>query len=433
MNDEMADRISSLLKQIRLLKNKYDELAAVTGEDFNVFSILGVETDEVRTHSAFLADLLNPQGSHRQGAAFLKLFLEMEHKNFEPDEYKNLETFQVRKEASTDQGRIDILLEKEKVACIVIENKIYAEDQVSQLNRYYQYAKKRFSDSQIKLIYLTLDGSSPDEKSLKAVNGHGSDLSMDDVILMSYREHIINWLEECMKLQEVQRISPIREIVFQYRDLLNELTGQPANRRYSMELKDILIEHKNYELITDLEQAILEFKVYVQLKFWEELEKQILALPGIGKHKEQDKYPSKEYIRDFYLKSRDRYVVQTFYLKSVNWNQYDIALQTATEPYGNPEPDYIYFGFILFENGTQVNYCLDKRFDELKDKLGNGFIRDNNKWLVWKWPEQDIGFPVVYPNPMVDDLLNNNKREEVVKELVSEIADAVTRLKENLE
>ena len=125
MKDEMADRISSLLKQIRLLKNKYEELAAVTGEDFNVFSILGVDTDEVRTHSAFLADLLNPQGSHRQGTAFLKLFLEMEHKNFEPDEYKNLETFQVRKEASTDQGRIDILLEKEKVACIVIENKIY--------------------------------------------------------------------------------------------------------------------------------------------------------------------------------------------------------------------------------------------------------------------------------------------------------------------
>ena len=179
---------------------------------------------------------------------------------------------------------------------------------------------------------------------------------------------------------------------------------------------------------------ILAFKVHVQFKFWEELKKQIRGLSEVRWHKTQDDYhvPSEDNIRNFYTWLTERYLCQTFHLGAV-WEQYDIALRTGTEYSRHAEVDYIYFGFILFENGTQVNYCLDKRFDELKDKLGNGFIRDNNKWLVWKWPEQDIGFPVVYPNPMADDLLNNNKREEVVKELVSEIADAVTRLKENLE
>ena len=52
-----------------------------------------------------------------------------------------------------------------------------------------------------------------------------------------------------MKLQEVQRISPIREIVFQYRDLLKQLTGQSTNRRFSMELKEMLTQNENYELI----------------------------------------------------------------------------------------------------------------------------------------------------------------------------------------
>ena len=105
-----------------MLKDKYDELAAVTGEKFNVFSILGVETAEVK-HSAILADLLNPQGLHGQGATFLKLFLEITNLG----DYENLETFRVRTEVSTDnKGRIDILLEKND-ACIVIENKIYAE------------------------------------------------------------------------------------------------------------------------------------------------------------------------------------------------------------------------------------------------------------------------------------------------------------------
>ena len=85
--DGHTSQISNILSQARLLKDKYDELAAVTGEQFNVFSILEVETDEVKTHSAFLADLLSPQGSHRQGAAFLKLFLGLDAiKNSESDE-----------------------------------------------------------------------------------------------------------------------------------------------------------------------------------------------------------------------------------------------------------------------------------------------------------------------------------------------------------
>ena len=177
MNDN-TNKISNILRQIQLLKDKYDELAAVTGEHFNVFSILGVEADEVRTHSAFLADLLNPQGSHRQGTAFLKLFLEKALEYPGPDEYEN---FQVTKEVSTEQGRIDILLEKND-ACIVIENKIYAGDQDDQMERYYQYARsKGISEHKIKLIYLTLDGSPPSEESL------GS-LSVERVKCLSYNK-----------------------------------------------------------------------------------------------------------------------------------------------------------------------------------------------------------------------------------------------------
>ena len=125
-----TSRISVLLKEVRLLNDKYQELAAVTGEDFNVFSILGVQSNVVTTHSALLAELLNPQGSHHQGSLFLELFLKMCRDAgaggyaFENDV---LEDFRVGAEVATDQGRIDILLEKDN-ACIIIENKIYAAD-----------------------------------------------------------------------------------------------------------------------------------------------------------------------------------------------------------------------------------------------------------------------------------------------------------------
>ncbi|MCY4210369.1 MAG: PD-(D/E)XK nuclease family protein [Gammaproteobacteria bacterium] len=427
MNDTTS-RISGILEQVRLLKSKYDELAAVTGEQFNVFSILGVETDEVRTHSAFLTDLLDPQGSHRQGGAFLKLFLGLDAlKSSKSEEYRNPDTFQVSKEASTAQGQIDILLES-KDACIVIENKIYAQDQISQLNRYYQYAKKKFShDKQIKLIYLTLDGSLPDEKSLKAVNGQGRHLRKDEVVCLSYSEDIIKWLEDCMKLQEVQRVSPIREIVFQYRDLLKQLTGQLTNKRLSVELKDILVKDENHKLIPELEEMILAFKVHLQYKFWEELKKQILELPKVSWHKAQYEShdpSSEDDIRNFYTWKTHRYLCQIFHLGA--WNQYEAALETGVEYATYAELDKIYFGFILFENETRVDDCQDV-FERLANQIGSGFKIEKNS--IWKYSKSEIGFPVKYPNSVVGDLLNDDKRKEIVKELVTEIAEAVTQLK----
>ena len=422
-----TNKISNVLQQVRLLKNKNIELAAVTGEDFNIFSILRVESDEVRTHTAFLTDLLNPQGSHRQGAAFLNLFLALDAlKNSKADEYKNPETFQVSEEAFTDQGRIDILLEKND-ACIVIENKIYAADQNAQLERYHQYAlNKGYSDGQVKLVYLTLDGSSPSKKSR-------GDLSEDRVKCLSYSMDIINWLEECMKLKEVQRVSPVREIVFQYRDLLKQLTGQSTNRRESMELTKLLIKDQNYELIPDLENMILEFKVHLQFKFWEELKKQICELPEVDWHETQDAYhvPSEDNIHKFYRWLTERYLCQRFHLGAV-WKRYEIALSTSIDYRRDAKLYNIHFGFILFEDGNLVNNCLDESFNELAAPLlDEGFNRVNKYWLVRKRSER-IGFPAKYPNSVVDDLLNNGKREEIVKKLVSGIREAINNLKKNL-
>ena len=418
-----TNKISNILPQVQLLKSKYDKLAAVTGEHFNVFSILGVETDEVRTHSAFLVDLLNPQGSHRQGAAFQKLFLKVALNHSEPEKYKNFETFQVTKEAFTDYGRIDILLEK-KDACIVIENKIYADDQDEQMERYYDYAtSKRLSEDQIKLIYLTLDGSPPSKRSL-------GKLPEERVKCLSYSEDIINWLEECMKLQEVQRIASIREIVFQYRDLLKRLTGQSTNRRYSMELKDILAKDKNYELIPELEEMILAFKVHVQLKFWGDMKKQLLELSEVDDwHETQEQDPSEDNICHFYLGSQKRYVTQAFYLGAVNWNSYNIVLEVGAE-YGKN----IFFGFLLFENEKHIRDCLDKKFNDLAEMLSSGFDRNNrNNWRIGRKDlTPNLKFPVKYPDAITESLLDDDERGKLVENFVEEIKKEIRQLKNNL-
>ena len=70
--------LQKLLDEVKLILKKSEtekDEARKRGELFNIFNVLGLNTDETRTHSAFLAELLNPEGSHGLGDQFLQAFL----------------------------------------------------------------------------------------------------------------------------------------------------------------------------------------------------------------------------------------------------------------------------------------------------------------------------------------------------------------------
>ena len=79
----MLDKYKSLLKNTSVIIDHQRELDAIRGETFNVFSILKLEAKENWTHSALIAELLDPKGSHKMGDVFLKLFLT--HIGFKPE------------------------------------------------------------------------------------------------------------------------------------------------------------------------------------------------------------------------------------------------------------------------------------------------------------------------------------------------------------
>ena len=213
----------SLLAQTRILKDKHDALAATTGENFNLFEILGRETDEVRTHSAILAALLDPSGSHGQGAVFLRHFLARFGKRFQIVDMV-VDAARVRPEVRLDnKSRVDILIETDDTR-IVIENKIYAGDQLGQLAKYHAYAVQRPNS---KVVYLTLHGNAPSRESL-------GDLRLDEVALVSYESDVLAWLDDCVK--EAVRVPQVLEILAHYQGLLRKLTGK-ASGGLVMELK----------------------------------------------------------------------------------------------------------------------------------------------------------------------------------------------------
>ena len=154
-------REESLLTQVRLLTEKHEALAAANGLGFSLFSILDRETDEVQTHSAILCELLNPAGTHQQGAVFLRAFA----RRFHLDDAQ-VEAARIWREATIAKGsRADILVEVGETM-VVIENKIHAGDRPAQLERYHAYADQW---PKPEVFYLTLWDKQGGKRNLELV------------------------------------------------------------------------------------------------------------------------------------------------------------------------------------------------------------------------------------------------------------------------
>ena len=218
-----------LLNQVSGFARTQKKLDQLSGTNFNVFRILGLETKEVRTHSAFLGELLNPTGSHGLGDTFLKLFTEaIGFSSFVTKDAKMVvEKYIGQIDTDYQQGgRIDIYLESTG-EYIFIENKIYASDQQNQLARYHRYRDTA------RLIYLTLNGSKPTEW------GAG-ELLPEQYELRSYEVDITNWLIQCHSAAAAHPI--VRETIVQYLHLVNQLTGLTPNNFMMDETKQLLLQ-----------------------------------------------------------------------------------------------------------------------------------------------------------------------------------------------
>lgn len=214
------ERLNLLLKKISeiVLKEKtQQEEKRKRGENFNVFKVLGLSTSEIRLHSAFIAELLNPNGDHGLENHFLDSFVAYVINSkrpflFDSKSAKVYVEYFIGNITSDYKGggRIDLLIHDKNRQTIIIENKIYADDQPLQMYRYNEYASVNLTKRQYVLLYLTLNGSQPSEESL------GEDPI--DYLCISYKEDILPWLEHCIGISAL--FPRIRETISQYKSNL---------------------------------------------------------------------------------------------------------------------------------------------------------------------------------------------------------------------
>lgn len=239
-----------------------------SGDDFNIFEILKLSTNEVRTHSAFIAELLNPFGSH--GCTnlfvkeFIKLFIKSSKKENDTTQFddRNIKAVYVEywlgKKIDSEGGFIDVLLQDKNNRHIIIENKINAGDQENQLLRYHNF------DKEAPIIYLTLDGRLPDKYST------GENKSLEKkLICLSYRTEIIKWLNNIINIPTINPI--VKNAIEQYVNLIKKLTNQnmEAEEKNAI-VKDILNNDQKIDILKQLSENFI----------WDETRKTILKELG---------------------------------------------------------------------------------------------------------------------------------------------------------
>lgn len=337
-----------LLNAVQAKIYLYEKHKELSGENFNIFSIMSMESDEVFTHSAIIAELLDPKGSHSLGKLPLQLFIKQ---NFEEDfefnfgDVKSLkEVFAgVINEDKTEGGRLDIVVINNVGQIFVIENKIYALEQKNQLLRY----KNKYPEA--KLFYLTLFGVDSKQQTENENN--------ENYTAISYENNILEWLEECVKYAYDKPM--VREVLNQYIYLIKKLTNQTTNNEMSEEIIKIINDNfkASAEIFKNFESALKQ--------------KQKLFLEKIKKNLESNKDLSINTIQEITLEEIKNSNRLKIYLK----NDYFISFHFKSN-----------LGLLLIGNTRKEFNLTDEIFANNFEgfSVRNWDVKTESHYLFWK-------------------------------------------------
>ena len=272
------------------------------------------------------------------------------------------------------QNRIDILIRlKFKPSgqntplykAIILENKIYAKDQPQQLDNYFAALKGlEYPVEDILLVYLTLDGKAPSQDSFCTAEKENASLT-----LMSYKKHIISFLESSLTLDTVKQSSRLKNTIESYQELLVEyLSSYDTSSRYDTGSKELV-----WKFVNELETQVLS------------LLKENYSFPDLDEQTKSFLTCEIEEFLSFFPESSRAFGFNVP-LKKFTLNNKDATIYFCIEI-----EDFIYFGLSLHYNGN-FSYCDFKANRDLLQDLNpllkalfkEGFY-NHSYWLGWKY------------------------------------------------
>ena len=359
-------------------KAEADRQRAMGKHDYNIFTLFHNFSDEVNLHSNFIASLLDPNGDHYKGDLFLKIFLET----------CGIDDFGIDTSRATvfkEFKHIDIYISDGKKH-IILENKVYAKDQPTQIARYIKAIKKEGAeDEDIYVLYLHPDGKLPDNQSFGDYHARllGENPSIKFKVI-NYDKEILEWIDRCKN--EVSNLTDLNVFLSQYKDVI-EMIYDRYKRIDKMETADLVEVFKNnYTAVSVIANNYQETRKKIIDEFFEKLTEEL----------------KKVYNENFYKiggeKIASNKYCQPIKIESTNWKLFNFAIEFMGANLTNPIMGFVKKDetidlskidntkkaddFWIKSEKICVDICekiVEKNFDEFLLSKIKGFINTNDK------------------------------------------------------
>ena len=356
--DYMLNKLDEFFEFIRNSKSEI-ELAKKRGlNDYNPLTEVLKSYDEVRLHSGILASFLNPNGKHYQDDLFLKIFLKNLDIDFEFDTKNTI----LKKEYHS----IDIYL-TDGSKYIIIENKIYAQDQSCQITRYVENLKQEnvINDEDILVLYLTnQDKNCPSSHHCQDgyIIPHSNCSKAHNINFkikykkLSYSKDILNWLIESQK--EIRNITNLNIAFEYYIQVVKKITKKFKGN--IMDIYEKILENPEYSyLALEINQKKIKIELVKQL--FDDIENDFSFFRYFDNFEIIENANFNQMLNDFFNKQKNR---KKDFGKIYNLkNEYKLLFFIGTERF--------HYGIIKVKNNQVENL--------------ENLVKLKNKWEYRNW------------------------------------------------
>lgn len=405
---------------------------------YNIYRLLNVTNKEVQM-CRILADLLDPEGTHEEGAKYLIVFFaEVLHKDVSDIVLQNARVY--KEYLITDDRRIDIVISYHG-GFIPIEVKINAEDQKSQCYDYYHFARKKDPDTCI--VYLTRSGYRPSEYS---VTGDSGDKLDDHVIhCISFEQDILSWLKRIKHVATESMIPFIDQFAGAVQDFVNT-----EDEEYKMKMTEKIIGNSE-SLRTSLEIAktMNYAKAELMRAIFAEFEKQMEPL--LEKYNLAVETKSRWFhyecqaTEEFYSHNESTHPGLNYVVSSVDLGE-ELSLWLRLEIDNRLFGSLCVFDYSARSNtrseiGNQCNIFSDSLWDKLCEHVILPKERKQDGWIVaWKYLPTgsdstrdaiDSVPDFKKMNEAAIELADEDKRKDFVSRSIKKIEDTLLTLIKN--
>lgn len=414
MIKDLMHKTESIIEDYKI-KNESDK------NEFNLFRITGISTDEVKI-CRMLTEILNPRGKHGMGSDYLFMFMkEVLSIDVWADELKNAKVF--REFCIDDNRRIDIVISTTR-RFIPIEVKLYADDQDSQCKDYYDYALKQPTIDKSNVYYLTLDSHLPQNdgaNGLTSVRQNDVLTGYEEITPISFGGDIVYWLKMCI---EITSDNLVTTNLIQFKNVLEELSGNMGNEMNAYVVQSISENEKTFEAACKIAENVNKAKEELLYKVLSAIERKLLLenLPIERITNRFDyKFNNYEAIRKFYS-NRKMYPAIVYRCKKID---------DSKEIWFMVEVEWnLYCGFVLAEN-NENNIDASQCHELIKQHINLPYgFNDENWWFYWEYLLDEDDTPnFVYNNETLTKLFDADCFEEFIDKCVKRIKFLLDNMK----